>query len=250
MNLAELVRYLDEYLTVRDIPDSDGALNGLQVEGPDEVASIAVTVDASEASIRAAVDAGADLLIVHHGMFWDGNRAATGARYRRLKLLLDNDLALYSVHLPLDVHAEVGNNALLARKLGVRIRGRFGSHLGIPIGVYGDLEISLDGLRDRLASTVDAPARVIAGGPDPVGSIGVVTGSGASALADAAALGLDALVTGEAKHHDFFEAMEGGVSLLLGGHYATETFGVRALGSHLEERFSIPWTYLHLPTGM
>jgi dinuclear metal center YbgI/SA1388 family protein len=247
---TELVRYLDEYLAVRDIPDGDGALNGLQVEGPEEVSMIAVAVDASEASMRGAVDAGADFLIVHHGMFWEGNRPVTGARYRRLKLLLDNDVALYSVHLPLDVHAEVGNNALLARKLGVRIRGRFGMHKGIPIGVYGDLGISLDGLRQRLASVVDAEIRIIAGGPDPVARLGVVTGSGAAALGDAAALGLDALVTGEASHHAYFESIEGGVSLLLAGHYATETLGVRALAEHLEERFSLPWTYLHLPTGL
>jgi putative NIF3 family GTP cyclohydrolase 1 type 2 len=123
-------------------------------------------------------------------------------------------------------------------------------HKGIPIGVYGDLGISLDGLRQRLASVVDAEIRIIAGGPDPVARLGVVTGSGAASLGDAAALGLDALVTGEASHHAYFESIEGGVSLLLAGHYATETLGVRALAEHLEERFSLPWTYLHLPTGL
>lgn len=250
MKGADLARYLDEYLSIREIPDSENALNGLQVEGGEEVARIAVAVDASEASIRAAVQAGADFLIVHHGMFWDGNRPVTGPRHRRLKALLDSDVALYSAHLPLDVHAEVGNNALLARKLGVQIRGRFGQHKGIPIGVYGDIAISLDGLTGRVSDIVGTEVTLIRAGPDPVQRIGVVTGSGAGALAEAADMGLHALVTGEANHHAYFDATERGVSLLLAGHYATETLGVCALAEHLEERFGIPWTFLHLPTGL
>lgn len=250
MNATELVRYLDEYLAVRDTPDSAGALNGLQVQGAAEVEKIAAAVDASEAAIRGAIAADADLLIVHHGMFWSGNKAVTGARYRRLKLLMDNDVALYSAHIPLDVHPEVGNNALLARKLGIQIRGRFGEHAGTQVGVFGDLAIPLDGLRERVARVVDAPVRVIPGGADPVRRIGILTGSGASALGEAADLGLDALVTGEANHHAYFDATEGGISLLLAGHYATETLGVRALAEHLHERFRVPWTFLHLPTGL
>lgn len=250
MKSAELARYLDEYLSVGGIPDSDNALNGLQVEGGEEVTRIAAAVDASEASIRAAVQADADFLIVHHGMFWDGNRPVTGPRYRRLRALIDNGVALYAAHLPLDVHAEVGNNALLARKLGVQIRGRFGQHKGIPIGVYGDIAISLEGLTQRVADVVGAEVTLIRGGPDPVRRIGIVTGSGAGALAEAADMGLHALVTGEATHHAFFEATEREVSLLLAGHYATETLGVCALAEHLEERFGLPWTFLHLPTGL
>ena len=250
MNTAKLVRYLDEFLGVRDIPDSAGALNGLQVAGAAEIQKIAAAVDASEAAIRGAIDAGANLLIVHHGMFWDGNQPVTGPRYRRLKLLLDHDLALYSAHIPLDVHAEVGNNALLARKLGVQIKGRFGEHNGIQVGVFGDLQIPLGVLGDRVAGVVDGLVRVIEGGTDPVRRVGIVTGSGAGALAEAAAIGLDALVTGEASHHAYFDATERGVSLLLAGHYATETLGVRALAEHLQERFQIPWTFLNLPTGL
>ncbi|MEN8375613.1 MAG: Nif3-like dinuclear metal center hexameric protein [Gemmatimonadota bacterium] len=250
MNTAQLVRYLDEYLAIRDTPDGDGALNGLQVAGPDEVTRIAAAVDASLKSIRGAVEAGANLLLVHHGLFWDGNQAVTGARYRRLKLLLDNDVAVYSAHIPLDVHPEVGNNALLARKLGVQIRGRFGAYQGVDVGIYGDIEVGLRTLAERVGKVVDANVRVIQGGADPVRRVGIVTGSGASALREAAALGLDALITGEASHHAYFDATEGGVSLLLAGHYSTETLGVGALAEHLHERFQLPWTFLNLPTGL
>lgn len=250
MQTAQLVRYLNEYLSIREIGDSENALNGLQVAGPPEVNSIAAAVDASEAAIRGAIQAGASMLLVHHGLFWDGNLPVRGPRYRRLKLLLDNDVAVYSAHVPLDVHPEVGNNPLLARKLGVQVRGRFAEYKGTQVGVYGDVEMPLQTLRDRVATIVDGPVRVIEGGRDPVRRVGIVTGAGASALEEAADMGLDTLITGEASHHHFFEATERRVSLLLAGHYATETLGVQALAEHLQERFHIPWTFLDLPTGL
>ena len=137
VDLMELVAHLDEFLRIGSIPDYPNALNGLQVEGPGPVARIAVAVDGTAASIEAAVAAGADLLIVHHGLFWDGNRPVTGRRYRRLKRALDAGLAVYAAHLPLDTHPEVGNNAVLARELGVEVRGGFGEHEGVALGVWG-----------------------------------------------------------------------------------------------------------------
>lgn len=248
--LSDLVAYLDTYLAVADIPDSDNALNGLQVQGAGPVERVAVAVDATEASIQAAIEERADLLVVHHGLFWDGNLPVTERRYRRLRPLLGAGMALYSAHLPLDVHEEVGNNAVLARELGVEVRGRFGDYKGLPLGVWGEVELTRDELATRLTALLGSRVVTIPGGPDPVRRIGVLTGGGGSFVAEARAAGLDALVTGEGSHHTYFDAMEGGVTLYYGGHYATETWGVRALGAHLEARFGLSWTFLDQPTGL
>jgi dinuclear metal center YbgI/SA1388 family protein len=250
VELTELVDYLDAYLAVATVPDSANALNGLQVEGPGPVRRIAAAVDASEASIRAAAEAGCDLLLVHHGLFWDGNRPVTGRRYRRLRALLDAKLALYSAHLPLDIHPDVGNNSVLARQLGLTVQGRFGDHAGIEVGVWGELSLSRDELSGRVGEALGAPVRLIAGGPERVERVGILTGGGGSYVSAARSAGLDALVTGEGSHHTYFDAMEGGINLYLAGHYATETWGVRALAAHLEVRFGVEWTFLDLPTGL
>jgi dinuclear metal center YbgI/SA1388 family protein len=253
MKLESLLQYVDAYLGVPDHPDYPVALNGLQVGGPDEVHRIVAAVDASEASVAAAVELGADLLIVHHGLFWDGLKPLTGRRLRRIRPLIENGVAVYSAHLPLDGHAEVGNSVLLARALGLRVEGPFAEYKGATIGWWGTLEPALDaaGLAARLADALDGdPVRVVAGGPARVERVGVVTGGGASFIGSAAELELDALVTGEGSHHAFFDAMELGVHLLFGGHYATETFGVRALAAHLAERFDLAWDFVDQPTGM
>jgi len=252
MRLESLLQYIDGYLGVGEHPDYPTALNGLQVAGTDDVASIATAVDASEATIRAAVEMGADLLIVHHGLFWDGLRPLTDRRFRRVAALIRGEVALYAVHLPLDSHPEVGNCALLAEALGVAREGRIGTYGGAPIGWWGRVEepMSPAELADRLEGAVDGPVHAIPGGPPRVERIGVVTGGGGSFIADAVALELDAFVTGEASHHHYFDATELGIHLLLGGHYATETLGVRALGEHLEERFALPATFIDRPTGL
>ncbi|MDP2955961.1 MAG: Nif3-like dinuclear metal center hexameric protein [Longimicrobiales bacterium] len=253
MQTESLLQYLDSYLGVPDHPDYPQALNGLQVAGPVEVAKVAAAVDASEASIAAAAEAGAELLIVHHGLFWDGLRPVTGRRYRKLRGLLENGIALYSAHLPLDGHAEVGNSAVLARALGVELHGRFGDYRGAKVGWWGTLEAGLEplALRDRLSEAVGGSAvHLVPGGPPRVEKVGVVTGGGATFIGEAVAGGLDALITGEGAHHNHFDAMEEGIHLLLAGHYATETFGVRALARHVAQRFGLAWEFLDLPTGL
>ncbi|HSG07457.1 MAG TPA: Nif3-like dinuclear metal center hexameric protein [Longimicrobiales bacterium] len=253
MKLESLLQYLDSYLEVAGHPDYPNALNGLQVQGREEVRRIVAAVDASEASVAAAVDAGADLLVVHHGLFWDGLRPLTGRRYRRVKPLLAHGIGLYSAHLPLDSHAEVGNCALLARALGLELQGRFADYKGSPVGWWGTHADATDapGLQARLADALGGAAiHLIAGGPPRVERVGVVTGGGASFVEEAVALGLDALVTGEGSHHTHFDAMELGIHVLFGGHYATETFGVRALAQHLGERFDLEWQFLDQPTGL
>jgi dinuclear metal center YbgI/SA1388 family protein len=243
---------VDQYLGVADQPDYPTALNGLQVEGHADVASIVTAVDASEASIRSAVETGADLLIVHHGLFWEGLRPITGRQYRRVSALIRGGVGLYACHLPLDAHAEIGNSAVLARGLGLELSGRFGAYKGNEIGWWGMLPepTNAEDLVSRLQAMVGGDVRALPGGPERVQRVGVVTGGGGTFIPDAADLGLDAFVTGEGSHHHYFDAAELGIHVLLGGHYATETFGVKALGEHLAQRFGLTVTFIDQPTGL
>ena len=250
MRLSELRHYLDGYLRVAEVPDYGGAVNGLQVESPRDIRRVAVAVDAAQATIDAAVAGGADLLLVHHGLFWDGEHALTGRRYRRLKALLDADLAVYSAHLPLDAHPEVGNNAVLLRALGVEVAGSWGDYKGWPLGVWGEVNVHREELRARVERVLGSPVKLIAGGPERVRRVGVITGGAGSMTPDAVRAGLDAFVTGEGAHHNFFDAEEGGINLVFGGHYATEVWGVKALARHLEEKFGLEWFFIDHPSGL
>lgn len=250
MNASELVAFLDEYLDIPDFPDYPTALNGLQVEGPEMVQRVAAAVDASEEAIVAALEQEADLLLVHHGMFWDGLGPVTGRRYRKLSRLLKGPMALYSAHLPLDAHPEVGNCAVLARQVGLVADARFGTYEGVPIGYRGSLEASREGLRDRLAQIVNGPVHVIPGGPEEIRTAALLTGGGGSFLKDAAAADVDAFITGEGPHHTHVDAMEWGLNVYYAGHYATETWGVRALADLLQDQFGLPWEFIDLPSGL
>jgi dinuclear metal center YbgI/SA1388 family protein len=251
MRLNDLCTYLDDYLRLAEVPDYAGALNGLQVDRTAlEVRKIAVAVDAVQATIDAAVGEGGNLLLVHHRPFWDGNQPVTGRRYRRLRTLLAADMAVYGAHLPLDVHPDVGNNVVLARELGISVQGRFGDYKGHPLGVWGDLEIRREALAARLDEVLGGRVHVVPGGPERIRRVGVITGGAGEMLHAARAAGLDAFVTGEGAHHHYFDAEEGGVNLYLGGHYATEVWGVRALAEHLEARFGLEWTFIDHPSGL
>ena len=253
MKLEPLLQYLDQYLAVGGHPDYPGALNGLQVGGgKEDVEHVVTAVDASEASIRVAAELGADLMIVHHGLFWGGLQPIVGRHHRRLSALIEARIALYGCHLPLDAHSEVGNCALLGRGLGLDLEGRLGAYQGADLGWWGRLPepTDLDGLLAATERAVGGAVHVIPGGPERVERVGVVTGGGGSFVAEAARIGLDAFVTGEGSHHTHFDAMELGIHVLFGGHYATETFGVRALGQHLSERFELPCEFIDLPTGL
>lgn len=250
MKLTDLTEYLDGYLRIRELPDYPNALNGLQVENGGEVTRVAVAVDASEGAAREAARRGCDLLLVHHGLFWDGNVPATGRRYRRLKHLFDQGVAVYSAHIPLDVHPEVGNNVVLARELGIALEGNFGAYQGVPLGVWGTLELRREALAARLDEVLGGRVKLIAGGAEQVRRIGVITGGAGGMIGSAIAAGLDAFITGEGAHHTFFDAVEGGINVYYGGHYATETWGIRALGRHLADRFGLPVEVLDQPTGL
>ncbi|HTO74044.1 MAG TPA: Nif3-like dinuclear metal center hexameric protein [Gemmatimonadales bacterium] len=258
--LAELVEYLDTYLRIREVADDPAALNGLQVECQAPIARIVAAVDASQATIdrvraEAPAPGGTTLILVHHGLYWDGNLPATGRRYRRLRALIEGDIALYSAHLPLDLHPELGNNVLLARALQLDIQGWFGLYRGTAIGVRGRLPQPehRDALVNRLAAVLKGPASeitVIPGGPATVERIGIITGAASRELSAAREAGVDTYITGEGPHHSYFDAMESGMNLIFGGHYRTERFGVEALAHHLGERYGLPWAFHDHPTGL
>lgn len=255
--LADLVTYLDGYLRIREVPDDANAYNGLQVETDGRITRIIAAVDASLATIEGLGHAeGAPLLLVHHGLFWDGAQPITGRRYRRVRALLQRNAALYAAHIPLDLHPDVGNNAGLARMLGLTETRPFGPYKGALLGVAGKPPAGLarrEVLVRRLADYLGIPAmavRLLPGGPETVGTIGVITGGAGSAIGQAREAGCDTYITGEGAAHTYFDAMEYGVNVLYAGHYATETIGVRLLAEHLAQRFSLPWEFHDHPTGM
>jgi len=248
--LAEIVRHTDQLLRLDAFEDYPGAVNGLQVENRGRVRRIAAAVDASLATVKLAIAARADLLIVHHGLFWSATVPWTRRRYELLRLLLDNDLAVYSAHLPLDAHPRLGNNAMLCRALGLKKRRPFFPGQGQLIGLRGELPVARDELVRRLAGVVGGPVKLLPGGSNRCRKIGVVTGGAGAELKIAAESGVDTFITGEGPHWTFASAEELGINVLHGGHYATETFGVKALATHLGRRCRVPWVFIDHPTGL
>ncbi len=251
MDARELVAYLDEYLRVREIEDT--SQNGLQVEGPAEVRKVAFAVDACQAAADGAVIQKAQLLIVHHGLFWDKPRRLVGPLFRQARTLILGGCGLYAAHLPLDAHPEVGNNAELARLLGLQDVRPFGRYHGVEIGVAGTLEppLPIPTLIGRLIQTLQVPpVRVLAHGTPDARRVAVISGDAVSMLEQVADAGLDTFITGETRHGAFHSVAELGVNVLFAGHYATEAVGLKALARHLEEKFGLETVFLDLPTGM
>jgi dinuclear metal center YbgI/SA1388 family protein len=249
-NLHGIVRHCDTLLRIGEINDYDGAANGLQVENNGSVTRIAAMVDASLATVKLAIAAGADLMVVHHGLFWNPTHPWTGKRRELMRLLIENNLAIYSSHLPLDLHPTLGNNALLSSALGIKKTKPFLFDKGQSIGFRGKMDISRKDLAKRLGLIVGHMPILLPGGSEKCSDIGVVTGGAGSSLAKAAAEGVDTFITGEGPHWTFAAAEENGINVLYGGHYATETFGVKALAAELSRKFKVPWVFLDHPTGL
>jgi dinuclear metal center YbgI/SA1388 family protein len=245
--LANLAAHLDGLLEIAAFEDYPGAFNGLQVENGGTVRRIAAAVDAHVGTLEAAVAAGADLLFVHHGLFWSPMVPLTGAAYRKARLCLDHGLAVYAAHLPLDAHPALGNTAGLARALGLEGGEPWFEAKGRAIGLRFDVDLDREALASRLEAATGR-ATLLAGGPARVRSLGLVTGGAGGDLA--AARGVDTFVTGEGPHWTYGLALELGRNVLYGGHYATETFGVKAVAAHLSERFGLPWVFLDAPSGL
>jgi len=248
--LQEITTFLDDALNIAEVPDYSAALNGLQLENGGEVHKVVAAVDASLPVIEKAAAAGADLLLVHHGMFWQGAQCITGAVYQKIKCAMDHGMAIYSAHIPLDIHPFFGNNAILAQKLGMADAQPFFDWKGISLGLCQELDMDRDALKSLVSEAVDGPVHLCPGGGDRVGKVGVITGGAGSEIAAVADCGIDTFITGEGPHWSYPLAEELGVNVLYAGHYATETFGVRALAVELSRKFGVEETFVHHPTGL
>jgi dinuclear metal center YbgI/SA1388 family protein len=248
--LSEIVEYTNDYLRVEEIEDWPNALNGLQIENSGKVTKIGAAVDVSTRVLTEAAKKNVDLLIVHHGLFWPGLQSVSGALRRQLKIAFENDIALYSAHLPLDLHSKVGNNAQLAAALGLKSTKRFLKEKGESIGVKAKVSVSRSALIRKLRTVLRGPVKTFNFGSSAPRRVGVVTGAAGSEIYRVAEAKVDTLITGEAPHWAAVAAEELGMNLILGGHYATETFGVKALATHLSERFKLPWEFLNFPTAL
>jgi dinuclear metal center YbgI/SA1388 family protein len=244
MNRTELASHLHQFLDVTRFRDY--CPNGLQVEGRADIGSIVTAVTASAAAIEAALAAGADALIVHHGYFWRGeDPRITGIRRQRLKALLSNDLNLFAYHLPLDAHPEVGNNAQLARRLGFVPEGRFGDQ---ELGVYGAVSVPL-GLAElgaRIAARLERTPLVVGEPERPVRRVAWCTGAAQGLMEQALEFDVDVYISGEISEPTAHLARESGVAYIAAGHHATERYGVQALGEHLARRFGVSHRFVDI----
>lgn len=246
-DLHRIVGALDEELNIGAFEDASH--NGLQVENRGRVRKICVGVDASMAFFEAAAERGADLLVCHHGLSWgDSLKRITGMNYRRLRFLIEHDMALYGSHLPLDAHPRLGNNAQIVRALGLDAIEPFGSYHGIPIGFRGELPepLPVEEFKRRVAGLFGSLTGSMDFGKESVHTVAVVSGGAADEAEQAAEAGIDVYITGEPKLTAWHLAQEREIHILFAGHYATETFGVRAVGDWLAERFGIEAEFIDL----
>ena len=250
MQRSELVDYLDTFLQIADIQDYGP--QGLQIEGSATLHKIVGMVDAQLPCVAAALDHGADFLLVHHGIFWGPPQRLVGSYGTLVRTCLANNLNLYAAHLALDAHPSVGNNAELARRLGLTVESMFLPVNKTPLAVLATppADLPFATLVERFEAQI-GPARLVQPyGPPLSHRIGILSGAGAREVAQAAALGCDTFLTGEPSHADYYAAQNAAINVLYGGHYATETVGVQALGHHLHRHFGIPFEFIDLPTGL
>jgi len=250
MKRSDLVAYLDDLLDIHTI--ADYGPQGLQIEGREEVAKLAVGVDAAHATIDGALAAGADMLIVHHGIFWGPTKRLAGAFGYKVRRFFEADLNLYAAHLALDAHPDLGNNAELCRLLGLTPVGGYFNYKGMDVGVIAapPQPISFQMLVQRFADALQPALHVQAFGPEAVRKVAVCSGDCARSMEEAHALGCDTLVTGELDYTMAHAAEELGMNVIYGGHYATETLGVQALARHLSDEFGLPWVFVDVPVAL
>lgn len=249
--LSEIVTLLDSELRIAEIRDASVAMNGLQVENNGQVSKVALAVDGSQQSIDAAIAAGADLLILHHGIFWCGLQAVKGWWKHKLQSCLDHNLAIYSAHLPLDMHPVLGNNAGIAKALGLEDVQPEVDYHGTLIGLSGIFPGTVGELEEKYSEITGAPVTgVVHDTTQPAGRIALCSGGGGEEIYQMQAKGYGTYLTGEENHWVSNAARDMGINILFAGHYATETFGVKALGELLAGTFDLPTVFIDNPTGM
>lgn len=247
---------LDALLRTAEIPDYPAALNGLQFANRGDVRRVATAVDFSSHTLRQAIGARAQMLLVHHGMFWGGVQPITGLTYERFADLLTHDIAVYSAHLPLDIHQELGNNALLARRLGVEPTAGFARYKTVDVGVSGRADVETATVLDRARQLAREAGGHVTVTPFATGRRtlhwAVCSGAGADSetIREAAERGIDTMIVGEGPHHTAVQARDLGIVVIYAGHYATETLGIRALGEYVAQEFGVETQFLEAPTGL
>jgi len=250
-SLTDIVRALDNELNTSSIPDYAGAMNGLQLETDADIKKIAVAVDATLPVVERAVASGAQLLIVHHGLFWQGAEKIIGPFYKKLRCAMNSNLGIYSNHIPLDIHPRLGNNVLLAKRIADVEWTPFFDWKGIELGLSAELNLTVGEIADRLACAVETPLllrpRLL---ERRAGRVGIITGGAGSEVKAMHSEGIQTFISGEAPHWAHGLAEELDVELLLAGHYATETFGVKALGKWLETQFKIEAEFIFHPSHL
>jgi dinuclear metal center YbgI/SA1388 family protein len=255
-HLPDIADYLDKLLRTREIPDYPSALNGVQLENQGEIVKAAAAVDFSRRIVEQTIACGANLLLVHHGIFWGGLRPIRGQLYNRIAPLVRHDVAVYASHLPLDAHPQIGNNVLLARELGLEPTGGFARFQSIDVGVQGSAEVSTRLLVERARAVAQRHGGDAIATPFQESRLtrrwGICTGAGADTdtIREAVDADIDTLIVGEGPHYSAVEAADLGLVIIYAGHYATETFGVWALAKHVGNAFGLPWEFLEAPTGL
>lgn len=242
--LKDIVAACDDLTQQLEIADFPGANNGLQLENNGNVTRIGAAVDAGMRPFELAVEQGIDLLIVHHGMFWNTPESYTAALYRKLKFAMEHNLAVYSCHLPLDAHPQIGNNRLLADALNLRPLDWFLAYEDTPIALLAEGAGSRNVLRSRISAEFGKKFTALEFGSENPATVAILTGSGRSALASLKAAGTDTLITGELRQEHFNLAQEEQLNLYLCGHYATERYGVKALAAAVAAEFEVPWSFI------
>lgn len=251
MRRDDVVAWLDDLLGIARV--ADYGPQGLQIEGRAEVARVVGLVDAIGAPcVQAAIDHRADLVLVHHGLLWGAAQPLVGALGRQVRRYLEADLSLYAAHLALDAHPEVGNNAQVAARLGLKVTAWWGDARGTPICCTAEASppTTLEVLVADVAQHLGPPARVQPHGPREVRRVGICTGGGAAFIAEAAARGCDTFLTGETSHAHYWDAEGAGINVVWAGHYASETLGVQALGQRMARELGVDFAFVDVPTGM
>ena len=248
--LSEICSFFNDLLKIDEVPDD--SVNGLQIEGTENVKKIAFMVNCSQEGVNKAASENAQMIVCHHGMIWGGLKTITGINYKRVKAFIDSDISLYTAHLPLDVHPEFGHGVCLLKHLGFSVDGCFGKHGKYFAGAYSDLEkpLSAENLVSEIGSALNVPVRSLLFGKREVSRIGVVSGSGVSLLEEAVARGVDLFITGESKLSAFDMARELLVNVIFAGHYATETLGLKALMEHAENILGVETCFIDIPTEL
>lgn len=255
MTLNELNRYFNSFLHKEDY-DSDVSLNGIQISNsaPNEkpITKVAFAVDACEATALKAAEVGAQVLFVHHGLFWGHCETITGTHYKRVAAFIKNDLALIAYHIPLDANEFVGNNFGIAKRIGLEKVRPFGKWRGMTLGAIGELsqEVKIDELAQKLFPNGEKPSKILPFGKEMIKKVAVISGGAGEDFTQAVKIGADAYITGEVSHEDYHGIEESGINVIAGGHYNTETVGVQLVQKRLEEDKGLQTVFIDIPTGL